>query len=135
MAITPGYREGQQRIVSMPVDSSTAAISMYDFVTLGTAGYIQKAAAGDWPCGIALEECAVPSADGDVSILIDTSEMSIYEYPPDTGSVTAALAGTRVDLGGAQSINIDATTDKCFRILRADVINNTVYGHQILAAT
>lgn len=122
-----GYRSGPRVPVQVKIDSGTSAISVGDFLALGTAGYYQQAAAGDTAHCVAMEAQATISADGDATILADFSTLSVYEYPPDTGTVTQALVGTTMDVGGAQSINIDASTDDCVRVVRADTVNNTVY--------
>ena len=95
-----GYREGPRMLVSLPVDSSTADITAGDILAWGTAGY-------------------------DVSILVDVSELSIYEFPPDAGNVTQAIVGTTMDVGGARSANIDASADDVVVCVRVDVDANT----------
>lgn len=123
-----GYRHGPRVPVAFLVDSSTpAAIEVGDMVSLVSAGYIGQAAAGDIPMGVAMDRSAVPSADGDIKILVDISREAVYEYPPDTGSVTQALVGLTCDVGGARSINIDASTDDVIEIVGADVTNNSVF--------
>ena len=120
-----GYREGPRMLVSLPVDSSTADITAGDILAWGTAGYVQQAAAGaNIVAGIAAETVASPSADGDVSILVDVSELSIYEFPPDAGNVTQAIVGTTMDVGGARSANIDASADDVVVCVRVDVDAN-----------
>lgn len=123
-----GYREGERQLVSKPLDSSTATVVSGDIMTLGTAGYHVVASAGNLPHGIAFEAATAPNADGGKSILVDTAVSALYEYPPDSGTVTAALVGTWVDVGGAQSIAIAATTDKVFYVERVDTNKNTVIG-------
>jgi hypothetical protein len=131
MAFTPtiyGYREGTRIPVVLPVDSAANGdISVNDPVIFSTAGYVTKAAAGDIPIGVSMQNVAVPSSDGGATCLVDVSEQSIYEYPPDTGTVTAGLAGLTCDFGGSQSINIDASTDDCILIRRVDTAANTVF--------
>lgn len=130
MATTPsryGYREGLRRPVTLPVDSSTSDISVGDFVLMATAGYIKKASAGDIPIGVSMQNVTAPSSDGYATCQVDVSEDSIYEYPPDTGTATAALAQCTCDVGGAQSIDIDASTDDCIVIQRVDTAANTVF--------
>ena len=92
---TYGYRQGERRIVTAKVDSSTSTISAGDILTIATAGYVKQAAAGDAPCAIAIDGCTAPSSDGLKTIRVDVSPESVYEYPPDTGTVTQALANTR----------------------------------------
>ena len=123
-----GYREGPRMLVSLPVDSSTSDITAGDLLAWGTAGYVQQAAAGaNTLAGVAAESVASPSADGDVSILVDISELSIYEFPPDAGSVTQAIVGTTMDVGGARSIDIDASADDIVRCVRVDTDANTAF--------
>lgn len=121
-----GYRSGERRIVTLPVDASTAAISNNDMITMGTAGYVQKAAAGDLIYGVSTQDVAVPGTDGAATCNVDISTLSIYEYPPDAGTVTAALLFTSMDAGGAQSINIDASADDCIKVVGVDTTANTV---------
>lgn len=121
------YRYGARTVVSLPVDASTSAITVGDFLVLGTAGYVQQAAAGDVPIAVAVSSVASPSADGGAYVTADVSLESVYECKPDAGSVTAALLGKTMDLGGARTINIDAGVDNCVRCVKADAVNNTVY--------
>ena len=123
-----GYRHGPRVIVPLPVDSSTSDITAGDILAWGTAGYVQQAAAGGAViAGVAVESVASPSSDGDVTILVDVSPLSVYAYPPDSGSVTAGLAGTTMDIGGVRSIDIDASVDDVVRVVQADVTNGVVF--------
>jgi len=99
-----------------------------DAVINATPGYIKKCVAGDKPVGIAMQDAASPAADGDVSCLIDVSPLAQYEYPPAAGSVTQALANTKMDLGGAQSIDTAAVVDQIFTVDEVDTVANTVLG-------
>jgi len=128
MAITvnSGFVRGQQLLVPMLVDSATSDISVGDFVTEGTAGYVQQAAAGELPIGIAAEAVSSPSADGDVEILVDVSCLAVYRRSPDTGTVTQALVGRTMDIGGAQSIDIDASTDDCIVCVGVNTTDNNL---------
>ena len=123
-----GYRKGGSTIMVFSVDSSTTAIIPGDMVVAGTAGYVQKAAAGERPIGVAVSASAVPSADGDLTVRVETDLTAIFEYPPDAGTVTQGLVGTTMDIGGAQSIDIDASADDIFVCLAVDTVNNTVSG-------
>lgn len=102
--------KGPSLPLKVKIDSSTSDISQGDQLVLGTAGYYQQAAADGVVQCIALETVASPSADGDAEILADFSTMRVWEYSPDAGTVTQALVGTRMDCGGAQTINIDQST-------------------------
>ena len=77
---------GTPILLPMPVDSSSADISKGDFVSLATAGYIQQASAGELPVGIAQDSVTSPSADGDVTILVDVSCETVYRFDPDAGT-------------------------------------------------
>ena len=125
MADTYGYRRGVRNLVTIPVDSTSAAITVGDAVII-TAGYALQAAAGDIPHGVATSAATVPAADGETSVTVDISDQSIYEYPPDAGTVTQALVGKKMDLGGPRSINIDATVDDCALCVGVDTSANTV---------
>lgn len=127
MASPPyGYRRGLRHPVPMKVDSSTSAIVTGDTIQAATAGYVKQAAAAQALVGIAMQDCAVPSADGDATILVDVSTDSEYEYPPDTGTVTQALCNTTMDTGGAQSINIDASAVDNVIVRSVDTVKNTL---------
>lgn len=127
MASPPyGYRFGPTTLIRMKVDSSTSDIAAGDFLVAGTAGYVQKASAGDTPLGIAWESVASPSADGDATVRVDVSTLSVYEYPPDAGTVSQGLCNTTMDIGGAQSINIDASTDDIIIVRQVNTDNNTL---------
>lgn len=125
MADTYGYRRGVRNLVTVPVDASSSAISVGDAVII-TAGYAFQAAAGDIPHGVATAAATVPAADGETSVTIDVSDQSIYEYPPDAGTVTQALVGKKMDLGGPRSINIDASTDDGVMCVAVDTDANTL---------
>ena len=127
MASPPyGYRYGPRQIINMKLDSSTAAVVAGDFMVMDTAGYAAVAAAGELPIGVAAGDSASPGSDGDLSVLIDISPNSVYEFPPDAGTVTQGLVGTTMDIGGAQSINIDASDDDIITVVEVDLIANTV---------
>ncbi|KKK62710.1 hypothetical protein LCGC14_3001610 [marine sediment metagenome] len=127
MASPPnGYREGERDVRKYSVDADTADIKTADFLIEATAGFVKVAAAGDTPLGVAMQDVDSPSADGDVDILVDISPHTTYEYPPDAGSVTQALVGRTMDVGGAQTIDIDASTDDVIRCVGVDTIANTL---------
>lgn len=135
MADKYGYRFGERVIVEYGVDSSSTAIEAGDHVKWATAGYVAKCSAGDNPIGVAVADQAVVSADGDASVRVDISEWSVYEYPPDTGSVTVGLAGLTCDLGGARSIDIDASADDNIKIVSVDTAKNTVLVRHLYPTT
>lgn len=129
MASPPyGYRSGPRIPRVLPLDSTTSTIVVGDIITEATAGYYKQAAAGaDTVVGVAMEAATAPSADGGKSILVDVSDQSIYEFPADTGTVTQALVGHLWDVGGAQSCDIDASTDDTLYCVGVDTVANTVF--------
>lgn len=127
-----GYRSGPRIPIPVLLDSSTSTISVGDALKLGTAGYYQQAGAGDAVQCFAMEAATAPSADGEKTILADFSTLSVYEFPPDTGTVVVGDVGKLMDLGGAQSVNRDASTtgdgsDGCLACIRVDTDAQTLF--------
>lgn len=124
-----GYVEGQRIVRKLPVDASSSDISAGDMLTMGTAGYVQQAAAGDEPYAVAMQDLTITAggSDGDQSILADVSTMSVYSFPPDTGTVAAAKMGQTMDVGGPRSVNIDASTDDSLVCVWVDVDANLLH--------
>lgn len=131
-----GYRYGPRLLVQYGVDSSVAtALTNGDHVKWATAGYVTVCGAGDNPIGVVAGDVTPGSADGDVSVMVDISEWSVYEYPPDSGSVTVGLVGLTADLGGARSIDIDASADDNIKIVQVDTVKNTVFVRHLFPTT
>ena len=129
MAVTDpryGYRKGASVKITAKVDSATADIEIGDMLVAGTAGYVQQAAAGELPIGVALTRVTSPSADGDVEVLMEVSPLAIFEYPADTGSVSQGLAGTTMDVGGPQTIDIDASADDVVICREVNIAKDTL---------
>lgn len=128
MASPPyGLIKGDPVRVRFLMDATGAAIVAGDFVEeAGTAGYVKQCAAGGLPFGVAYESQALPSSDGGNAVLVEISTNCVYRYPPDAGTVTQALVGRTMDIGGAQSINIDASADDCVVCVGVDIDNNTL---------
>lgn len=124
MADSYGLYVGEPTIIKVKIDSSTTAIDQFDHLTVATAGYYKKAAEGDTPACVALEACGVPSADGEIEIKADISELTIYRYPVGTGTLTQAMQFTTCDLAGARSIDVTASADDNILIVECDVTNN-----------
>lgn len=123
-----GYRYGARKLVEFGVDSATSDITEGDMLTMGTAGYVQQAAAGsNVLVGFAAEGVSSPSSDGDVSILVDVSPDAVYAFPPDAGSVTVGLKELTCDIGGARSVDIDASTDDVILIRDVDTSANLAF--------
>lgn len=115
------YREGVRRPINLPLDSSSAAITVGTVIKVGTAGYFQDAGAGDNPIGVAMQDVAAPSADGGAYCLVDVSEDSVYETTAGTGTITAAMAQQRCDLAASSTLDVTASTDDYVLIQRVDV--------------
>lgn len=131
-----GYRYGPQLIVEYGVDSSVATtLRPGDHVKWATAGYVTVAGSGDNPIGVAVSVATPGSADGDVTCRVDISEWSVYEYPPSSGTVTAAITGLTCDLGGARSIDIAASADDNIKIVQVDTVANTVFVRHLYPTT
>ena len=127
-----GYVDGVRSIRDYPVKSGVT-IAANDFVDLDSSGYLQPCSAGDIPFGVAVGAVTTaPTADGAQVCAVDTSDQSIYRFPPDAGTVALALLGKKMDTGGAQSVNIDASTDGCLFARAVDVPANRVYVSLIL---
>lgn len=122
-----GYKHGPRVPRKVKMDSASAAIEVGDMLTLSTAGYFKECAADGEPVCVAMEAHAAVSADGDAEILADFSQESVYEYPPDTGTVTIALVGLLMDVGGEQQVNIDQSTQDSLLCVGVDTGANTVF--------
>jgi hypothetical protein len=127
-----GYRYGTRDPRPVRLDSSTSTISVGDFLKLGTAGYYQQCDAGGEGQCVAMQAATAPSSDGAKIILADFSTSAVYEYPPDTGSAVVGDIGKQCDIGGAQSVNRDASAtgsggDGCLQIVDVDTTKNTLF--------
>ena len=119
-----GYLEGLRLLVPFKVKASETWVSD-SIMSLDSNGYLQPAAAGENAIGFAFDPLVTAvSNDGDIELLVDISRETLYLFPPDEGTVTQALVGKTCDVGGVQSINIDATVDDCIFIRRVDTVNN-----------
>src|SRR5574343_98123 len=123
-----GYREGARSPVqALVATGGTFPIKVGDLISISSGGYVSQAAAGDVAFGVAMAQIDTdPGTNGYATLLVDTSQESIYEYPPDAGTVSQALVGKTCDVGGAKSINIDASADDCILIVAANTDRNTV---------
>lgn len=125
-------RSGTQRGVLMLMDSTSANLAVGTAVTLsgGTAGYIKEVdASGEKVEGFTMQAVDSPSADGEAAVLVDVSNETIYEAPPDTGTATQAQVHTNVDCGAdGVSVNVDASAGEAdLKIVDLDTTANTVY--------
>ncbi len=114
---TYGWKNGSGRFTTYPV-ANTSAIAQGDIVmieaaTVGGVGSVQcvtKFTATNEPCGVAIEASDAPTAHGGNYIKVYNDPNDRFEYPPDTGTVDGTLVWKTMDLGGAQSIDIDGST-------------------------
>lgn len=116
-----GYHSGPIAEVECPVDSSTGTIEVGYLVTLATAGYVKAATSGDEPYGWAMSRCTAPTNDGDKTIRVNVSREAIYRLPPASGSVAQSNLFLAKDVGGSQSVDTSANTDKSIEIVGVDV--------------
>jgi hypothetical protein len=121
-----GYVFGERRIIRVPVKASETIVAN-DMVDYDSNGFLQACDAGDIPVGVAVgATTGTVTADGDQIIQIDTSMASVYRFTPDTGTAAVTLRGKTCDVGGAQTIDIDASTDDCILVQDVDTTNNTL---------
>ena len=125
------YRRGRRELVLLPLDADTDAIEIGDAITdTGTtAGYFQNVdGTGDTVIGIATQKVASPSSDGLLSCLVDVSKESVYEVPPDTGSVAITDVMNTCDVGAdGRSVNIDASSVDGIEVIGVDTVANTAF--------
>lgn len=124
-----GLAYGTPVPVRMLVDSSSADIAVGNAITTTgmTAGYVGRAdGSGDRVVGWAMEDVTSPSADGDVSVLVDISLHTLYHLPPDEGTLTLAEFMDSCDIGAdGFSINRDASATDDIQIVSIDTVTNT----------
>jgi hypothetical protein len=128
-----GYRKGVRQPVMLPLDSTSAAIAASPGIAITDSGatstfFKEVDGSGERVVGFAMTAVASPAADGDLSVQVDISTASVYEFPPDAGTVDYSLVGKTCDIGAdGVTINIDATADDSIRIVDVDVVNNTCF--------
>jgi len=124
------YRRGRRELVLLPLAAATDAIEIGDAITEeSTAGYFQNVdGTGDTVIGIAAQKVASPSSDGLLSCLVDVSKESVYEVPPDTGTVAVTIVMNTCDVGAdGRSVNIDASSVDGIEVIGVDTVANTAF--------
>ena len=125
------YRSGPRTPVYVQLDASTTDIVIGRALTISgaTDGYVMGVdGSGEAVIGIAMQQVSSPSSDGNASVLCDISTLSIYEVPPDTGSVTQAILMNTCDVGAdGLTANIDASSTDDLLIVKTDVVGNNIY--------
>lgn len=119
-----GYRYGDRNLVSLPVKASETW-EAGDAVKL-SSGFLAKCGAGDSVYAIAFDAVpTAPSANGDLSVLVDLSTDSVYEWPVGTGTISQAMQGQTCDISGSQGLDVTASADDCILIVKPNVSANT----------
>ncbi len=129
-----GYIREHYTVVTAKVSSVTTAIVAGDKLVLAGvgantphAGYVKKwTAASDPFVGVALTPCAVPTADGDLSVeMVLPIHGPIFCYPA-TG-IAQKHCFQFCDSDGAQSIDIDAEVYRNAWIVEVDATKGVAY--------
>lgn len=127
------YRKGERQPMRWPLDGSSASIVVGQAITMSgaTAGYFKEVdGSGETVMGIAMENVTVAAgaSDGDHTVLVDVSEASVYEVPPDTGSVAVTIVSDTCDVGAdGLTINIDASATDDIVVIGVDLNTNTAF--------
>jgi hypothetical protein len=132
MALPYGYRKGIQQLVMLPLDSTSADITATATAITSsgaTANYFKEVdAAAEIVVGFSASKVDSPSADGGAYVKVDISTDSVYEFPPDAGTVSYGLIGKTCDIGAdGQSVDIDGSSDDSLRIVDVDTTANTCF--------
>ncbi len=128
-----GYRSGAgQRVIRpVPVDASTADITIHDAITSTgyTAGYFGTCTGnGDRVIGFATGSVLSPAADGDSNVMVDFSSSSLYEFPLESGTVTNALIGKTCDIAASgRALDVTTPADNSLMITDINTDRNTCY--------
>ena len=132
-----GYKQGDRIPVRLPVDSSTTAIAVGDMLTIATAGYYKKWTTGAVVYGVAMEQldtADLPSADGGAYVLADVSPSSVYGYPLSAGTLVVGMRGKTCDAGGAQAVDVTASTNDDLHIVDVDITNQVAFVRPLIPA-
>jgi len=126
------YREGERRIVPLKLDKDAADLTPGMAVTESgaTSGYVKEVdAVAEAVIGIVVDrQLEAGTTDGDKSVLVDVSEESIYEVPPDSGTATQTMVNKTMDVGAnAKSVDINGSTTDDIEVLRVDTVANTLF--------
>ena len=123
------FRDLGDGIQYVPVLAS-ATWQAGDFIELTDgSGYAQSSDAGDLAYGVAVSHMTAamnPGASGTVTAPVYVGYNNQYIYPADEGTVTIALRQKKMDIGGARSVDIDASSDGCLLCVDIDIPSNSV---------
>lgn len=121
-----GYKEGVREIVYLPVKAGETWQNG-DMLVL-SSGYLAKAATGGKPIGVAFgDQDLTVGSNGDITAAVDVSESTLCYYPVGTGTITVAMQGKTCDIDGAASLDVTASADDNWLIVKADVANNCAW--------
>jgi len=112
----------QTKIRWIPAPASQA-IAQNDMLKPDGSGNYTPIAAGDIPVAVSEAKLASQTSAGTL-FKADFDHAMLYWFPPDTGTVSASLRGKKMDTGGAQSIDIDSSTDGCIECVDVDIDRN-----------
>jgi len=124
------YMYGPRKIIELPLDSTTADITVGLMITAADAtdGYFKEVdASGEAVTGVAVSKVSSPSADGGAVVKVDVSPASVYKVAPDAGTIAVTDAMNTADCGAdGLTVNIDASATDDIQILSVDVNANTM---------
>ena len=109
------FVNGDRVLVRLPLDSTSADIEVGDAITASgaTAGFFKEVdAAGETCVGIAMEKVSSPSADGDASVLVNTSEQAFYRVTAGAGTLVEGMRMESCDIhsdGASIAVNASST--------------------------
>jgi hypothetical protein len=89
--------------ITVGMAAASATILVNDFVGLDAGKFALKLSADAPIYGIAMEQKDAPPADGEVTVLLDVSEESIYEMDASI-TPTQAIVATSTDISGEQEV-------------------------------
>jgi len=127
------FKEEEGKVVELPATASTA-FTKYNGVKYGS-GYAVAAAAGDATIDyIALETKTTGAGDGAETIRCLKVDPSVrIKATLSTTFVQATHAGNRYDISAAGTIDLGATTDKCFLLEKGSGTTGEGYFQNAIA--
>ena len=112
------FVNGDRVLVRLPLAAATADVKVGDAITStgAAAGFYTKVDGdSDVICGIAQEIMSSPASNGDVSVLVNTSENAFYRVKASAGTLVegmkmescdVAADGESIDVGKSATDNI-----------------------------
>ena len=107
------FVNGDRVLVRLPLAAATADIKVGDAITSEGAAdgfYIKVDGVSDVICGIAQEIMSSPASNGDVSVLVNTSENAFYRVKASTGTLVEGMKMESCDVAAdGEFINVDTS--------------------------